>query len=501
MDNNLCIKVNNLRKSFGPTKALTDVDFELYKGEVHSVVGANGAGKSTFIKILSGEVQKDIGDIYVFGKKVELRNPAIARELNIYTVHQELRVVPQLSVTENIFLNNFHKNEKRILIDWGDLDKRAEKYLKNWELHIDPRKPLGSYTLAVQQIIEILKNYIMDPKILILDEPTSSLDSDEVKFLFKVINRLKEAGVSVIFISHILEEVFEISDRITIFRDSKNVGTFDSKKIDEAELVRLMVGEGVKDVLTFEDKKISDKIVFRIRGLQKKGFFKDFDFKLYENEILGIVGVRGAGKSELARIITGLDKNYKGDIFLNGTKANVHSVREAIKLGIAYIPEDRKVQGLFLELPIIDNFTMTILDRLKKVGIISDNKRLDIFNKYKKLLNIVVQNPSKKVESLSGGNQQKILVGRGLVIQPKVLLADEPTRGIDVGTKKELYKILHKIAKEGTSIIYFTDEADEALGVCDRIIIIGQEKILGEYKKNELDKKELLLKMTEGGGE
>jgi ABC-type sugar transport system ATPase subunit len=493
------IIANKLSKSYGPTKALTKVDFDLIKGEIHSIIGQNGAGKSTFIRILSGEIQKDSGEIYLFGDEKNTFSPIDARNLGIYTVHQDLRIFPQLSVAENIFLNNYVTKKVGLInsLDWINIYSKAKKYLKEWDIDIDVKQKLGNYSLSIQQTVEILKSYILNPKVMILDEPTSALDSKEIRLLFNIIMKLKKAGVSIIFISHILEEILEISDRITILRDSNNVGTYLNRNIDQKKLVNLMVGiESNKVFGTKYKRNISKQVIFETRDLTIKNKFKDINIKLRKGEILGVAGIRGSGKSEVAKAIFGLDKIDKGYFLIDNEKININKSIDSLNSGISYIPEDRKVEGLFLETTAKDNLTMTILKKVKKFFFIDERKRDEICNNYKKSLDIKIYSFKDNLSSLSGGNQQKILIGKSLASNPKIILADEPTRGIDVVSKIEIYNILTNIAIKGTAIIYLSDEPDEILGISDRILILSKGKIIGSYKRGEISKDQLILKMS-----
>lgn len=492
----IILQAEKISKNFGGTRALVEVDFELLKGEVHALLGQNGAGKSTFSRIISGDIQKNSGKIIIENKEINIRNCIDARKLGISMIYQELRLIPYMTVAENIFLNQYEKNIMG-LINWKKLSSKAISLMEKWDIFLDPNAIVGTLPIAQQQMVEILKSLSINTKILIMDEPTSSLGHNEVQGLFKLIDYLKSKNVAIIYISHILEEVFKITDRITIFRDGNNCGTYPTKEIKPNVVVEIMLNEKKSNVESFDVKRdVKQDIILKLENLKRKNVLTGINLHLYKNEILGITGLLGSGKTELANCIFGLDKIDSGTILMDGKPLKVKNPQDSIKKGIGLIPEDRRKNGIFLILTIRDNVTFLMLRFLKKFGIINTKFQNKLAYEFSEKLNIKFNNLNQAANELSGGNQQKIVLGRWLSIKPKILLADEPTRGIDVGTKKEIYQLIKQISNSGTSIIVFSEEIEEILTLSDRILVINKGIISNEYFRDNITKHDLLLSVT-----
>ncbi|MHB1275580.1 MAG: sugar ABC transporter ATP-binding protein, partial [Candidatus Humimicrobiaceae bacterium] len=492
----IILKAEEISKNFGGTKALSDVNFELLKGEVHALIGQNGAGKSTFSRIIAGDLQNNFGRIYINGVERKIRNPIDARKLGISMIYQELRLIPYLTVAENIFLNQYSKNKAGI-ISWKKILKKSSELMEKWDIKLNPNSFVNELSIAQQQLVEILKSLSIDAKILIMDEPTSSLGHYEVNTLFKLIEYLKNSGVAIIYISHILEEIFKITDKITIFRDGRNCGTFITKDISPEKAVEIMLNEGRKD--SSKDKItriINENKILEIKNLKRRKALNGVNLELKNGEILGITGLIGSGKTELANCIFGLDKIDSGEIIFENKKIRNKTPAEAIKFNIGLIPEDRRKNGIFSILSIRENITFLMLKFLKNSGIISTLKQNKLAKEYSGKLNIKYDNLNQALNQLSGGNQQKVVIGRWLTINPKILIADEPTRGIDVGTKKEIYQLIKKIANTGTSVIVFSEEIEEILELSDRILVMSKGKIIKEYENKNVSKHDLILCVT-----
>lgn len=499
----IILKAESISKNFGGTKALIDVNFELLEGEVHALIGQNGAGKSTFSRIIAGDLQKNSGKIFFQGVERNIRNPIDSRKLGISMIYQELRLIPYLTVAENIFLNQYSKNKAGI-ISWKKILKKSMDLMEKWDIKINPNSYINELSIAQQQLVEILRSLSIDAKILIMDEPTSSLGHNEVNVLFKLIRYLKNNGVAIIYISHILEEIFKITDKITIFRDGRNCGTFVTKDISPEKAVEVMLNESRADSSNDTiNRIISENKILEIKNLKRRKVLNDVNLVLRKGEILGITGLLGSGKTELANCIFGLDRIDSGEIIFENISIKNKTPADAIKHNIGLIPEDRRKNGIFSILSVKENITFLMLKFLKKSGIISTLKQNKLAKEYSSMLSIKYDSLNQILNQLSGGNQQKIVISRWLTINPKVLIADEPTRGIDVGTKKEIYQLIKKIANTGTSIIVFSEEIEEIIELSDRILVMSKGKIIKEYSNKNVSKHDLILCVTgvKGNGE
>ncbi len=477
-------------KSFPGVHALDHVDFDLHEGEVHVVLGENGAGKSTLMKIFSGSLPRDSGRILIRGEEVEIRNPQHARDLGIGMVYQELSLIPTLSTAENILLGRLPRRRPLNTVDWPEVHSRAADILSDLGADIDPSKPVRGLSMAERQLTEIAKALSMKVQILLLDEPTSALSDEERDHLFDTIRRLQERGVAVIYVSHRLPEVPQIGQRVTVLRDGKGVGTLSVSEGDEATLIRMMVGRELVEQFPKEEVELGKEIL-RIDGLTVKGKLRDISLSLHEGEIVGIFGVMGAGRTDLARTLFGFERPESGDIVLNGNKVRISSPWDAIDLGLGYMTEDRR-DGLVPRLPIPPNITLASLDRMTRLGFLRREEERRAAEHYVQELDIATPSLSQKVELLSGGNQQKVALAKWLCSESKILILDEPTRGIDVGAKVEVFRLMNNLAGEGVGVIMISSELPEVLAMADRIFVMARGRIMGEFAGGECTQEDIL---------
>lgn len=486
----LLFQMRGVEKSFPGVKALEKIDFGLYAGEVHCLVGENGAGKSTLIKIISGVYQPDGGQTFLYGEKVQIHSPYSAQQLGITTVYQELDLVPTLTVAENIFLG------EEILTSFGLLDnRRTEKesrlLLSGLGIELNPKQPVQGLGITYQQLVAIAKALSRRSRILILDEPSAALSLKDVKVLFDTVRRLKEKGIGIIYISHRLEEVFQIGDRVTVLRDGKLIRTCNVKAVHLSELIRYVIGRNLKAQYIKEESEIGDPVL-SVRGLSRKGVLGDVNFHLNKSEILGICGLAGSGRTELARTIVGIDPKDGGDIFMDGQKVSIRSSADAIGLGIGLLPEDRKEQGVVPCRSVEENISLPILRQIAPFGIVNVPAQKNLVKEYLSKLDIKTPSPQHLVQNLSGGNQQKVVLAKWLASKCKVLIFDEPTRGIDVGTKREIYYFMNTLVKEGVSIIMISSELPEVLALSDRVLIMSKGDIVEELPAQEATQERIL---------
>ena len=479
------LKAVDIVRTFPGVKALDGVQLSVRKGEVHALVGENGAGKSTLMNVLSGVLKPDSGKIYLDGEEIELHNPKDANEKGISIAHQEMSLIPGLSIAENIFANR-QPTRKLSFINSKELNDMTKVLLDKFDMgYIDPNTLVKKLSVGQRQIIEILKAISANPKLLILDEPTSSLTEAEGKELFENIRKLKAEGMSIIYISHHMEEIFELADAVTVFRDGKYICDARVSDIDENYLVSKMVGREISNVYGERTVDFSDEVIFEAKNLTTRGRFNDVSFQVKKGEIVGMYGLVGAGRSETARAIVGIDKLEKGEIFVNGQKVVVKSVSSAIKNGIGYLSEDRKDDGLFLEMPIRDNLVANHLYDFANGGMMN-NKMIEEFGENaRKEFNIVCSSLDQKIGNLSGGNQQKVLCGMWFGIKPNFLILDEPTRGVDIGAKSEIYSLIRDLAAQGVSVLVISSDLPEVLGISDRIIVMKEGSVVGELSRSE----------------
>ena len=495
MKNENILEIKGVSKSFVGVKALQNVSFQVRKGDVHALLGENGAGKSTLMKILSGAYNKDCGQIFVNGKEAEIRNTKDSERLGIAIIYQELNLIPDITVAENIFLARQPK--KHGLLDWKKMTEDAEEILDYMDVAINPRAIVSSLSVAQQQMVEIAKAISLHSQLLIMDEPTSTLTEGETRKLFSVINNLKSKGISMIYISHRMEEIFEICDSYTVLRDGTFVHSGEIKEVDVNQIIEYMVGRSLASVYPEKKNKVGE-VILEADHISNGKEVKDVSFSLRKGEILGFAGLVGAGRTETLKAVFGADSGAKGEIKINGKPVQIRSPRDAIKLGIGFLPEDRKKEGLVVDLPVLDNTVMAKPEKAMEHGMFSAKKAKEICQKYIRELLIKTPSELQKAKFLSGGNQQKVVLAKWLNCEPEIIVLDEPTRGIDVNAKMEIYNIIVKLAEEGKSIIMISSEMPELIGLCDRVIVMHEDCVTGELDRRTLSQQQIMHYATGG---
>lgn len=482
MNNNFLLECKNVSKAFGGTRALKNVDFNVLPGEVHALMGENGAGKSTLMKCVLGLYQCDEGDILFDGKLLKSKSPIEALDAGVSMIHQELNTMPNRTIAESIFLNR--EFTRGLILNKKKQNEETEKLLKNFEFPYPADTPMKRLTLAQAQIIEIINAVSANAKLIIMDEPTSSLDNEESERLFNIIEDLKQEGVAIIYISHRMEEIFRICDRVTVLRDGEYIDTANISDVSRDDLISMMVGRKVESIFPKVDCEIGD-VALEVKNFTGDGF-TDINFKVYEGEILGISGLVGSGRSETMRAIFGLDEFETGELILKGEKIVNRNTNEAIKNGICMVNEDRKNYGLALNRPITENISLPTL-KYKQKNIFLNKKREEKENlEISNALNLKSSGIDKNANSLSGGNQQKVVLAKWLLANPKVLILDEPTRGVDVGAKAEIHAIICNLAAEGVAIIMVSSELPEIMGMSDRVLAYKEGTINGEFFRKDI---------------
>lgn len=493
--NEVIVSMEHITKYFPGVKALDDVSFELKSGEVMALLGENGAGKSTLMKILSGVYEKESGTIKIMGKEYDSLTPKQALEAGVAIIHQELNMCKDLNVTENMFLGREHVNG--IVLNNAEMEKTAQKYLNDLGVNINPRETVGKLPVSKQQMIEIAKALSVNARILIMDEPTSALTSREIKELFAIIQRLKDQGCGIVYISHRLEELAHITDRVTIMRDGKYITSGDFNSFTMDEIIANMVGREIKEKFPRVECKKGKKI-FEVRGLNAGRSVRDISFSLYEGEIVGFAGLMGAGRTETTRAIFGVDKKESGTFILDGREISINNPKDAIRKGIVLAPEDRKKDGLCTKLTIRENMALPNLDLIcNKGGVINRETETKLCEEAVRNLSIKTPGIDIDASSLSGGNQQKVVVGKWLARNSRVVIFDEPTRGIDVGAKVEIYNIMNKLKEQGIAVMFVSSEMPEVMGVADRVIVMCDGRITGELSAGEATQNEILKYATQ----
>ena len=493
------LKMEGICKSFPGVKALDNVDFLLRKGEIHSLMGENGAGKSTLIKVITGVYEKDAGQITLDGKPIHFKSPQEAQNAGIGTVYQEIPLCPNLTVAENMFIGR----GQYAFVQWKQMNEKATKMLESLGIPASPAQELSSCSLAVQQMIAIARAVDMDCKILILDEPTSSLDEDEVHKLFELMRELKARGVGIIFITHFLDQVYEISDRITVLRNGELIGEYEASSLPQIELISKMMGKALDDAAQIKKHKplTSDSSVpvFESAALSSAAGVRPFDFTIQKGEVNGFAGLIGSGRSESARAIFAADKVTGGTVRMQGKSVKIKTPLHAMKQGIGYLPEDRKGDGIIDDLSVRDNIILA-LQVIKGFFRPFSRKQAESFaDEYVRRLNIKTPTTNTPIKSLSGGNQQKVILARWLLTHPMYLILDEPTRGIDVGTKVEIQKLVLKLAEDGMSLTFISSEIDEMLRTCSRLIVMKDREIVGELSGMNLTEHDVMHVIAQGG--
>lgn len=490
------IELKGVSKVFPGVKALDSIDLEIQPGEIHGLIGENGAGKSTLIKILTGAYKNDAGKIFVEGKEIVIQSPKYAMELGINAIYQELNIMPDLKVVDNIFMGREIKtNNKKGMLDIKTMTEKARVLLKELGQNIDPKMNIAELGMGHQQMVEIAKSLCIDTKLLIMDEPTSSLSEREVRELMKTIKGLKEKGIAVVFISHRLPEIFEICDRVTVMRDGKKIKTLDIEELTEDELIRLMVGRSLQQQFPKIKTEIGEEVL-RVENLKREGVFENISFNLRRGEILGMAGLVGAGRTEVVRAIFGADSIDDGKVYIKGKEVKIKSPEDAMNNGIAFLTEDRKSQGLILENTIDFNMSISCYEKFKNNGLLNLKEIKKLAEENIRKLKISPPNPSFLAGQLSGGNQQKVVIGKWLNTDADIFIFDEPTRGIDVGAKVEVYNIMNELISEGVAVIMISSELPEVIGMSDRVIVMSEGKLTGEINREDLSQENIMKAAT-----
>ncbi|MBN2472927.1 MAG: sugar ABC transporter ATP-binding protein [Anaerolineae bacterium] len=484
------LEATGITKQFPGTLALDGVQLELRAGEIHAVLGENGAGKSTLMKILSGVYTADTGTIYFEGQQIAPQNPQDAIALGIAIVHQELSVIPALTVGENIYPGRLPTNRLG-MVKFGELYDNARHELERLNVRVDPRAEVSTLSVANQQLVEITKALSMKCKVLILDEPTSALTETEADTLFDLLRRLAANGVGILYISHKLGEIFALADRVTVLRDGKYIGTKNVADIVPDDVIRMMVGRELTDMYPQKGADFGEPLL-EVRDLRLLGQTRASGFKLYRGEVLGFAGLIGSGRSELLRVVFGADPKDSGTVLLDGHEVNINSPRDAIDLRLGYLPEDRKAAGLFLDMALKANIQASCLQDVTSSGFIVPGREVQLATEYIAKMNISTSGPEQEVRRLSGGNQQKALMAKWLAIKPRILIVDEPTRGIDVGAKREIHYLLRKLASDGVGVIMISSELPEVLGMSDRVLVMHEGAIVAELDAAEANEERIM---------
>jgi ABC-type sugar transport system ATPase subunit len=472
----------NISKTFYGVQVLKNVNFNLKSGEIHALVGENGAGKSTLIKILGGIYNMDKGGrICICGQDVNIGNVEDAQSLGIAVMYQEISLVQAMTVADNLFMGKELLQKNKVFLDDKETIKRSQAIIDDFELEIDVQEKVGRLSIAKQQMVEICKALLVNAKVIVMDEPTSLLTMNEIEQLFIQITKLKKNGVSIIYISHHMDEIFKICEKATVLRDGQLIGTELTSNLNNNKIIEMMVGRPLSDVFVQKTRNVKNDEIMRLESVTNSKIH-NINFTLKKGEILGFAGLIGAGRTEMARAIIGVDKIDKGSVYINGKKTDINDPYDAIRLGIGYVPEDRKSEGLFLAQSIKYNSSISILEKF--IRFIKVNKRFEnnIVEQYKKQLSIKMVSPEQKVQFLSGGNQQKIVLSKWLATNPDILILDEPTRGIDIAAKADIYKLIVEFAKAGKAILLISSELEEIINLSDRIIVMHEGEIAGEIE-------------------
>ncbi|WP_246687372.1 sugar ABC transporter ATP-binding protein [Mesorhizobium sp. B3-1-7] len=485
--------MRGISKTFPGVKALSNVNFAVKFGTVHAVVGENGAGKSTLMKVLNGSYAPTSGTIKVGGNEVRMRKPADAQALGIRMVHQEINLVPDLTVAENVYLGRMPG--KWTWLRKGEMARKAAAVLKELGAAINPRERLGNLSISQQQLVEIAKAYAAQPRIIVLDEPTSSLSEHETAALFRILRKMRGEGIAIVYISHRLKEVLEIADEVTVLRDGSMIETRPIEGITAAEMIRLMVGREVSNVFPKSPAKIGTSVL-RVERIGDGASFRDISFDVRAGEILGLTGLVGAGRSEVARAIFGLSRLAEGSVSVNGRKVVISSPSEAVRAGIAYVPEDRKGDGIVPGMSVRENISLPILRRLTSFGRIRGSADRSLSALYVKQFSISPPDGERRINLLSGGNQQKAVIAKWLAAKPAVLMLDEPTRGVDVGAKAEIHHIIGQLVADGMAVVMISSELPEILGVCDRVVVMRDGRASSPLTRAELSEERIMALAT-----
>jgi simple sugar transport system ATP-binding protein len=499
----LILETRDIIKSFPGVVALDGIDFSMRRGEVHALMGENGAGKTTLIKVLTGVYPPELGEIVFEGRPFRPRSPIEAQHHGISTIYQEVNLIPYLSVGENIFLGR-QPRRRFGRIDWAGIRREAQKLLATFDLQVDVDRPLASCSVAIQQMVAIARAVSIQAKLIIMDEPTSSLDEDEVAKLFAIIRQLKARSVSVLFITHFLDQAFEVSDRMTVLRNGRLVGTFETAGLTRLELIGHMLGKGPEAVAALEEEKDSHR-----GGVGGEPFFRasvarhpdleQIEVELREGEVLGLAGLLGSGRTETARLLFGVDRPTRALFTIDGSAATLRSPRDAMGHGLGLCPEDRKTDGILPDLSVRENIVLAVQRRLSRLGIVARKKQVAIAERFIKLLGIVAHSLEQPVRTLSGGNQQKVILARWLAMEPRVLILDEPTRGIDVGAKAEVERLVEGLSRDGMAVIFISSEIEEVVRRSHRVAVLSDRRKVAELTGDQIDEHAIMYAIAEAG--
>lgn len=488
------IELVGITKQFDAIQALRGVDLSLYAGEVHALVGENGAGKSTLVKILAGIYRPDAGVVKIGGEAVDMRSPLQAQARGIAVVQQEPMLFPDLDVAENVFMGR-HPRDRFGRVDWKRMYREVDDLLASLDVSLSSHMPVQGLSVAEQQLVEIAKALSLRARVLVLDEPTAALSAHEVDELFAIVKQLRERGVAILFVSHRLEEVFAIADRLSVLRDGTHIMTAPVGEVSTNALITHMVGRELSDLFPKGEAAIGE-IVLAVRGLTRPGVFADVSFALHRGEILGFAGLVGAGRTEVARVLFGIDRAERGEISLKGQRVTIRSPRQAMERGIAYVPEDRHQQGLVMTFSIASNITLPILRQISRLGLVDPRREQKMAGAYSGRLRVRSTGVEQLVNALSGGNQQKVVLGKWLATDPSVLILDEPTRGIDVGSKAEVHRIISELAASGLAIILISSELPEVLAMADRVVVLHEGRVTGTFTRSEATQERVMFAAT-----
>ncbi|MDC7126048.1 MAG: sugar ABC transporter ATP-binding protein [Spirochaetales bacterium] len=495
MNDNI-LELRGITKYFPGIKALDGVDLNIRPGEVHALIGENGAGKSTLVKILTGVYTPTEGKIFYKGKSVSFKNALEAQASGITAIHQEASMFSELSVAENIYMGHHLKTGKFPgSLDWRGMRKKTKALLDDLELDIHPDTLIKNLGVAQRHMVEIAKALSIDAQVVIMDEPTSALTLREVEDLYRIVRRLKEEGKAIIFISHKFDEIFEITDYFTVLRDGRYIGEGNVKESTVDDIVKMMVGRSLDQMYPESNAKIGD-VILEAEGISQTGFFKDVSFKLHKGEILGFFGLVGAGRTEVMRSIFGIDKLSNGTVSINGKRVHIHNPKDAMDMGLAYVPEDRQNQGVILDMDLSKNITLPQIDNISPGTLIDKKKEKEITNEFGSMMEIKCAGYHVNANTLSGGNQQKVVLAKWLATKPAVLILDEPTKGIDVATKASVHKFVSELAAEGLGVILISSELPEVLGMADRVIVMHEGLITGEFTREEANSENIIRAAT-----
>ena len=504
MEKDSVLEMRHIYKTFPGVKALQNVDFTLKKGEIQTLMGANGAGKSTLIKVLTGVEEFETGEIMIEGCEHTIinRSPQEAQQKGISTVYQEINLCPNLTVAENLFIGR--EPRKGGLIDWKTMNRKASELLGSLDINADVTKTIDNYSIAIQQMIAIARAVDMSAKVLILDEPTSSLDDGEVEKLFELMRKLRAEGVGIIFVTHFLEQVYAVCDKITVLRNGQLVGRYTTAELPRVQLVAKMMGKDFDDLAAIKGEKdkgaahSDEDIVIKAAGLGRKGYIKPFDLVIHKGEVIGFTGLLGSGRSESVRVLYGAERSDEGNLFIKGKKVVAKHPLTSMNEGMAYLPEDRKNEGIIADLSVRENLIMALQAKRGMFRLLSRKQQEEYTDKYIEMLQIKTASRETPIKSLSGGNQQKVIIGRWLLTNPDFLILDEPTRGIDVGTKTEIQKLVVKLAEEGMAVVFISSEIEEMLRTCDRMVVMRDGGKVGELDGGEMNQSTIMSTIAGG---